>query len=410
MSTFRTGIATLAGSLLLAPLVAISSPANSAVRVEPAAASGSSAQVVLDWQRTALHTVYTANGTPAPVGAPYLGFTSMAMLDAVDRAGRRGQTSAQAAAAVAAHHVLEEYFPASEVALDADLDASLATIPAGPAKWRGMQVGSRAAAALIAERADDGRNDPSRVYSKPPAPGVWQPPATGMLAPWLGFTDFLALDCPLPVDGPDPLTSTAYARDVEEVRRYGSAVSTDRTPAQTDTARFYTANPVLQVSQALIDRVETHPIGLRKTALLFAATHASMADSLIQAWNLKYDKGFWRPVEAIRGAADDGNDATVADPSWTPMVATPPYPDYLTGHGAVVGSAAEVARALLGEHTTLTLSSSAVPTPRTYTMLADLEDEALNARIWQGIHFRDAMEDGYSLAHRTARLVLRDLA
>jgi hypothetical protein len=412
MSNLRDVAASLAGGLLLAPLVAIASPATAtapAPVAPPHAAPATSAKPVLDWQRTALRTVYTEAATPVPVGAPYLGFTSLAMLDAVDRAARRGRASAPAAAAVAAHHVLEEYFPASEGSLDADLTASLDAIAPGRARWRGIKVGARAAAAMIAERAEDGRNDPTHVYSKPAAPGVWQPPASGMLAPWLGFTDLLVLGSRLPVDGPDDMASAAYARDFEEVRRYGSATSTDRTPAQTETARFYNANIVLQLSQALVDRLEAHPVGLRRSALLFAAVHASMSDTLIQAWRLKYDGGFWRPVEAVHGAAGDGNDATVAEPGWTPMVATPPYPEYLTGHGAVAGSTAEVVRILLGEHTPLTLRSSLTPTPRSYLRLADLEADALNARIWLGIHFRDAMEDGYSLAHRTARRVVRAL-
>jgi hypothetical protein len=211
------------------------------------------------------------------------------------------------------------------------------------------------------------------------------------------------------VDGPDPLTSAAYARDYEEVRRFGSATSTDRTPQQTQTALFYNANIVAQLTQALIDRVQAHPIGLRKTTLVFAAAHASMADTLIQTWRLKYDVGFWRPVEAIATAGQDGNDATIPEPGWTPLVPTPPYSDYVTGHGAVTGSTAEVVRMLLGEQTALTMSSSVTGTSRSYTRLADIEDEALHARIWLGIHFRDAMEDGYSLAHRTARQVLHAL-
>jgi hypothetical protein len=305
--------------------------------------------------------------------------------------------------------VLEEYFPASEANLDVELATSLSTVPAGPAKRRGSRVGERAAAALIADRADDGRNDASVVYDKAAGPGVWQPPSTGMLAPWLGFTDLLILDSRLPVDGPDRLTSAAYARDFEEVRLFGSATSADRSAEQTEIAEFFNDNPVAQLTRALVERLEAHPIGLKRSALLFAAVHGSMADTLIQAWRLKYQRGFWRPVEAIAAADTDGNAATTAEPGWIPMVPTPPYSDYLTGHGAVTGATAEVVRLLLGERTTLTLTSNVTTTTRVYKRLAALERDALNARIWLGIHFRDAMEDGYSLAHRTARRVLRAL-
>jgi hypothetical protein len=405
MSAFGT-VAGLTGGALLAPLLTITSPAYGITETPSVVPK---AQVVLDWQQTAVRTVFTENATPAPVGAPYLGFTSLTVLDALDRAGRRDRTSAHAATAVAAHHVLEEYFPQSETSLDADLARSLAAVPAGPAKRRGSRVGARAAAALIADRADDGRNDASVVYDKPAAPGVWQPPATGMLAPWLGYTDLLILDSHLRVDGPDRLTSAAYARDFEEVRLYGSANSTERSAEQTEIARFFNDNPVAQLTRALVEHLEEHPLGLERSALLFAAVHGSMTDALIQAWRLKNEQGFWRPVEAISAADTDGNAATAAEPGWTPLVPTPPYSDYLTGHGAVTGATAEVIRLLLGERTALTLASSITATTRAYPRLAALERDALNARIWLGIHFRDAMEDGYSLAHRTARRVLRTL-
>jgi hypothetical protein len=404
MSVFRAGAA-LAGGALLAPLLTIAPPAHAATEAPPAAPRD---QVVLEWQQTAVRTVFTENASPAPVGAPYLGFTSLAVRDALDRAQRRSLTSTRAAVAVAAHDVLEEYFPASEANLDVDLASSLATVPAGPAKRRGSRVGARVAASLIAERAGDGRNDPSVVYSKSAAPGVWQPPPSGTLAAWLGFTDLLVLDS-LPLDGPDRLASAAYARDFEEVRLYGSATSTHRSAEQTEIARFYNDNPVAQLTRALVQRLEAHPISMKRAALLFASVHGSMSDALIQTWRRKYEKGLWRPVEAIAAADMDGNVATVADPGWTPMVPTPPYPEHTTGQGAVTGAAAEVVRLLLGEGTALTLSSSITGTTRAYSRLAALERDALNARIWLGIHFRDAMDDGYSLAHRTARQVVRAL-
>jgi hypothetical protein len=240
----RPATSALAPRQPLSPLLTITPPAYAAAE---APSTVPRAQVVLDWQRTAVRTVFTENATPAPVGAPYLGFTSLAVRDALDHVQRRGRTSTRAAVAVAAHHVLEEYFPSSEANLDADLASSLAAVPAGPAKRRGNRVGARAAAALIAQRAGDGRNDPSVVYGKAAASGVWRPPATGMLAPWLGFTDLLILDSHLPLDGPDRLTSAAYALDFEEVRLYGSATSTHRSTRrsaeQTEIARLYNDNP-----------------------------------------------------------------------------------------------------------------------------------------------------------------------
>jgi hypothetical protein len=123
---------------------------------------------------------------------------------------------------------------------------------------------------------------------------------------------------------------------------------------------------------------------------------------------LKYDVGFWRPIEAIHEADTDGNDGTTLDPDWAPLTATPPYPDYLSGHGSITAPFATNVRRMLGDDIPLVLK----PTPtlqRSYPTLTALERDAFMARIWSGLHFRDAMHDAYSLGHRTARLVIRTL-
>ena len=401
MMQIRRNVALAAIIVASVPLSPIATAVASPATVH---AQQSRSQVVLDWERTAIRTIYTEGLTPVPVGVLYLGFTSLAMDDAVQRAHRRGHTSGVAAAAVAAHDVLAEYFPASLANLDADLTASLATVRDGKAKTRGIAVGARAAARMIASRVDDGRGDPTIVYSRAPAPGVWQPPTGGaMLAPWLGFVDRLVVKHPVSTDGPDALTSAAYADDYDEVLRLGSATSTERTAWQTETALFFTANPAAMYADALVRHLEAHPLSLARTARLFAAMHAAVADTIITAWQLKYDAGFWRPFQAIAGADTDGNDATTAVPGWAPLVPNPPYSDYVTGHGSVTSATMEVIRQLLGEHTTLVLRSSATATERSYSTLSKIERHALGSRIWGGLHFRDAMEDGYRMGHTTAR-------
>ena len=134
-----------------------------------------------------------------------------------------------------------------------------------------------------------------------------------------------------------------------------------------------------------------------------------MTDTIIQCWWHKFRVGFWRPFQAIQGADDDHNPATVADPTWAPLIPNPPYPDYTSGHACVTSSAMEVIRRTLGETTELTLDSANSTTDRTYTTISELEFDAFHARIWGGLHFRDAMEDGYYLGHQTARRVMHEL-
>jgi hypothetical protein len=312
--------------------------------------------------------------------------------------------------------VLVEYYPTSASDLDAALDASLAGVRDGPAEDRGALVGAQVAAELIADRADDGRNDASIVYDQPLEPGYWQPvgtPPVPMLAPWLGSVDPLVLDSLVPVDGPPDLTSDEYAADYHEVLELGSVDSTARTDFQTDTARFYNSNAAVMVSEGVVNMLEAEPLSLRRTAKLFARMHVAMTNAIIKAWELKRDVGFWRPFQAIAGwDTDDNPDTgpwTGSTQPWTPLIPNPPYSDYTSGHASATSPAVQTLRMMLGEHTALTLHSYVTGTNRSYDDLSTIEYEAFHARIWGGLHFRDAMDDGYDMGHETARRVARQL-
>lgn len=406
---FHRSMLKAACAALIAPL-ALSSTAVAVNAAESSAqpCADASSTVVHDWQHISVRTVYTENASPTPVGVLYLGFTSMAVHEAAQAACAHSAVSPVAAVAVAAHEVLVEYFPSSQPQLDKDLVASLAAVPEGAAKVRGTRAGAHAARQLILSRVDDGRDDESIVYDKEPGPGVWQPaPGTTMLAPWLGFVDPLVLDRRIRVDGPDPITSPEYAFDYEEVKRVGAATGADRTEHQTETADFFKDNPMIMVTEGLLGHLDAAPLSLTATTQLFARLHAAMADSMIQGWRLKYELGFWRPSQAIPAADTDGNPATVADPEWLPYFPMPSYSDYVSGHAVAVAPAMEVIRQTLGEETSLELSSTVTGTTRVYPNVSTIEFEAFHARIWGGLHFRDAMEDGYAIGHEAARRVLQ---
>ncbi len=401
--TYRRCLTVAVSSLAAAATLTAAPPSGSASVVDHEWAGHDPSGLVLDWQRAATRTVYTENGSPVPVGVLYLGFTSVAMHDAA-RVARRNHGSEVAAVAVAAHHVLAEYFPASRSTLDEDLEASLATVPDGTGEDRGVHAGAAVADRMIARRANDGRNDTTIVYSRPPAPGVWQPaPGNSMLAPWLGFVDPLVSRERLHAGRPDRLDSREYAADHLEVKRVGAATGADRTAYQTETALFFNDNITVVVQDAVLGQLEKHPRSLRATTRLFAAMHGAMTDSIIGAWRQKYDAGFWRPFQAIHGADTDANPATVPDPAWAPLIPNPPYSDHVSGHAAITAPAIEVIRRLLDEETPLTLSSKTTGTERTYARLSQIEHDALHARIWGGLHFRDAMVDGYALGREAAQ-------
>jgi hypothetical protein len=218
----------------------------------------------------------------------------------------------------AAHKVLVTYVPTARAALDTASAASLAQLPDGKAKTRGIAYGTRAANNLIRLRANDGRNDASILFTQQPAPGVWRPtpPAFApMVDPWMGFVPPLLVHSPTQF-GPPPrpaLTSARYTRDF-----------TERTAAQTSTAPFYSGSANVQFQAVLRDQVTVRDLDIVDAARMFAAANMSTADTIISVWYTKYVDGFWRPSTAINLADTDGNPATDPDPSWVPLIPTPP--------------------------------------------------------------------------------------
>ncbi|WP_377641016.1 vanadium-dependent haloperoxidase [Oryzobacter terrae] len=386
------------GAALSAPL-AVWAEATSA-SAGPAAPSS----VAVAWQRIALRTIFLDGGSPPPIGVHPLAFTSLAVDAAVRATHGMGANAARAAVASAAHDVLVRYYGAFSGQLDADLAASLARVPNVAAKAKGVRIGKAAAAAMIASRAGDGYLDASRVYSKPPGIGVWQPPTGGvMAAAWVGFLRPVVSIAPVVLDGPDAVGTPAYRAHYDEVRLLGSATSTMRTAWQTQTAQFLNYITPLQYRDALCRHLDAEPLSLAATTHLFARLDAATSTSVIAAWRLKFDVGFWRPFQAIH-IADDGDTMTVQDAAWAPLIPNPAYSDYVSGHASVTAPFAETLRAMLGNDVRLALRNPVMGLERTYT-LDGLEHDAFHARIWGGLHFRDAMEDGYDLGHRTARAV-----
>jgi hypothetical protein len=380
------------------------------------------ASVIVRWNEIAERTL-AENGIPIPPSGLYYAFTSLAMYDAVvtiegrytpwaEQPRAHANASSEVAAATAAYQVLRHLFPNSAGNLANDYAAALSDIPEGVGRVHGIRVGEDAAAALIALRTGDGRDDATvpQPGGAPFDPGEWMPtPPTfaPMLAPWLGFVDPLLLPSPtaIPLAGPPALTSPAYAADFAEVRDYGrSDPDSARTADQTATARFWSANAVRQYHVAMRDQVTDRNLDIVDTARAFALLDSSTADALIACWRSKHDFDFWRPVTAIALADTDGNVATDVVADWTPMIPTPPYPDYTSGHACITGATTGTLEILFGTSLSpaFDVPSLATTPNREYTNLGVLDAETMNARIWLGIHFRTAMTDGNALGHAVA--------
>jgi len=169
-------------------------------------------------------------------------------------------------------------------------------------------------------------------------------------------------------------------------------------------------NPVPQYNAALRDRFVRHhgPTGgpASKAARAFAVANMAIADALIAGWRVKYDVHNWRPQQAIQRADTDGNRATHKQLDWEPLVPNPAYGDYVSGHSLVSGAFGQAMGRLFGPNRIdLFIASSATGTTRHYQKTATLKQDTKNARIWLGLHFRKAMDDGNRVGRTSANYV-----
>ena len=300
--------------------------------------------------------------------------------------------SPEAAAAAAAHQVLVTYFPGRQADLDAQLAASLALVPDGGPQDKGVAYGIRAADRIIALRANDGRFA-TVVPPTADAAGEWSPtlPSNALFAvPWLGGVTPLAVNSLQQFDpGEPPAIGTAlYRTELEEVRTFGASNSTVRQEWQTLTARYFADVPFGPMEAALREYVSRHPMDISDSARLFAATNTAIADAIGTVWNDKLRTMWWRPIHAIRETIDDGDPLTIPDSTWLPLINTPPYPDWPSGLCAVVSALSTSLIRATGE-VDLKLESPSQGL-RHWTSKAVLDQMAVDARVWSGIHFRTA--------------------
>jgi hypothetical protein len=390
--------------------------------------SVASANEVTKWNEIAVNTV---NAQPPITSAPqaasiFVGMVQGAVYGAVNAVDRHGrpylvmrsfpEASADAAAATAAFGVLDALFPAQHGTLQDAYDGSLAGIPDGNGKDAGIAVGAMAAEAMLAE-GHDGRTVIGCTFGSG-LPGVWQPLAgpTGAPlcdpSPWVANATPFVLKSPsqFRTAGPLPLASPAYAADVNEVKELGSLNSATRTLFQSHAAAFWQTSPTTNYNAIARRFVDQRSLDLSDSARLFAMLNLSAADALINTWNDKYYWNFWRPITAIRKADIDGNPGTLQDTTWKPLfdpsvtdpaiigigpptlLTGPPYPEHPSGATSYASASMHAFEAFFGtDEMTFYATSSRFPgEQRVFDRFSDLTNQVIEARIWAGIHFRNA--------------------
>ena len=397
-------IALIAVSLLV--------PASSLAIDEPT-------DMVYEWNINAISAIGNAgNATPPGLGQPpplqpiHLAMVHIAVYDAVQAIvddyepylgglNAASNASQSAAVAAAAYGVLVGLTPAPPNAVRTSLDAlyaaSLLRIP-DTHEAAGVAVGQAAAAAVLANRANDGRFG---TYAFPIGtdPGEWRlvPPGNANSFGWVSLVKPFTLKSQdqFRIGPPFPLNSPEYAAEFNEVKSLGGATST-RTPEQAQLATWASTNPVPMLHRGMREIATAKHLSTSEQSRLFVMTSVSTADALISCWENKDHWLFWRPQTAIQQAATDGNPATMADPSWTSLIPTPGYPDPPSGFNCVASAMVNAARAYFKTNSMTFSLTSVGPTgvTRHYKQFSGVIKDAIDGRVYVGLHFRRADEQG----------------
>jgi hypothetical protein len=365
------------------------------------AVSHAQADAVTDWNERSCALVVAAGLGNQPAHR-VLAIAHTAALRGAE--AMRAQPEAMESAIAAAHRtVLMRLLPAQQPGIDAAYREALG---ARPHHQEGASAGVSAAETLLAERENDGAGtaDSYRPYA---SPGRYVPttlpaaPHWGQRRPWLMARADQFRPAPVP-----QLDSARWARDFQETQALGAKSSHQRNGAQTDIARFWdTSAP--PVYHELVRNVAAQPgRGLLHNARLFAAFTQAVDDAMVAVFDAKYQYAAWRPITAIRNADIDGNDATLRDSAWSPLLSTPMHPEYPCAHCAQAAVVAAVLRAELGtaSHSVSTHSASAAGAERRWATLDDFVREVGDARVYGGVHFRFSVEAGTELGRRVGEL------
>jgi hypothetical protein len=395
-----------------------------AALVAVAVSAPARADTVTDWNVHATEALITNERQGPTVSTIHLAIVHGAVYDAVNSIDGRHEPylvkirarrfySQDAAAATAAYRVLAGLLPGQQAGLAQKYQDSLSAIPPGHARDGGIAVGEIAAAAMLAARANDGRfpATPFRfpapaTLTEPWPAGQWRPVGSATAndpAAWVKDVTPFLVDDPdrYRSAGPNPLTSRRYAREFEEVKRIGSLTSESRSADQTDAARFWMEGPLIWTR---LSRQLSAGFSPADAARLYAGLYLPASDAVISCWRDKARWLFWRPVTAIREADGDGNPATEADRDWVALINNPPYPDHPSGLSCVSSAMAGSLAGFFGtDRIPFEVGSMTSNTTRKFRGFSAAVDEVVDARVWSGIHFRTADEDGARIGAQVSR-------
>jgi hypothetical protein len=389
------------------------------------------ADEVTDWNQNMLQAAHVA-GTSALLTTRVGALVQSAVFDALNGIERRYEpihvpanaprgASRRAAVVQAAYAMLVHIYPAQQPTFDTELAASLEALMKGgdenndQSLSRGLAWGQSVADAIWAWRSADGITPAPPAFVGGNAVGQWRPTPPGFLpgaAPQFAHMTPWAIQSPSQFrpPGPPALTSGQYATDFNETKSMGSIASLLRTADQTLFAQFWASATVTYFwNTVAVSLAEQRHYTLSEKAHLLGVLNIALADAGIACWDGKYQYVFWRPITAIQFAAADGNPATDADPTWTPLIITPNFPEYASGHSTASGAAATVLAHFFGEGTSFSVDSNGMPgVIRSFASFSAALQEIKDARVFGGIHFRTACNDGTVSGQLVANYILEN--
>ncbi|MBC5781314.1 vanadium-dependent haloperoxidase [Ramlibacter sp. USB13] len=379
------------------------------------AAPAARADAVTDWNTIAGDLVVQSKmGTPPAVRVMAIVQTAVhEAVAAAQLAQPDAPVAADAAVAAANRTTLVKLLPQQEAAITTAYRAALDKLADGPSRSAGIAAGEQAASRVLAWRADDGAGAPER-YRPQATPGTYVPTAAVATPQWPQRKPWLLQDAAQFRPAPPPaLGSAQWARDYNEVKALGAKASTQRTPEQTEVARFweYSLPPIYYGVARSVALAPGRTVA--QNARLFAATSQAMDDALIAVMDAKYHYGFWRPVTAIRNGDRDGNPATDVEHGWAPFIDNPGHPEYPSAHSILAGAVGELVKAEVGDGEMPELSSSSPSAnggTRRWKSPDAFVQEVADARVWEGIHFRTSTEVGAGMGRRIGALAATRVA
>jgi hypothetical protein len=362
------------------------------------------------WNAVAIEALAPFEGTNPMDHSRTLAILQASVHDAINAVNRRFEpytpgmlaaprASADAAVAAASREVLVALLPNRADFVNDAYNRALAGIFDGPAKNGGIATGVAAARATLARRQGDGSENGSQpMYVPKPGPGEYQftPPFNFAAQPGWGRVKPFIIDLKEhELDGPLPLSSMQYARDLEYVKEIGHIASRTRTPQESELAKFWYEDSTLGWNRIANIALRERRLDPWSAARVLALVNFAMADGFIAGFDAKYRFRFWRPETAIQQAGADGNPRTEPDPAWRPFLITPPVPDYPSTHTVLGWAAAEVLIETLGNGVSYSTTSLTLPgVTRSYMGFSKAAEENGLSRIYAGIHFREAVKAG----------------